>query len=119
MFNGYCSECRDCSSTEAHRADIKPYAFNYLSNSRWKRVENTGNTHCFPTRIPYTQSKLVTDNALNCSVTHYLPVYQSIQLIYQRESTRTFITAYQRSSTLKLHRIIVNQYKYYFTFRFM
>ena len=44
----------------------------------------------FSTRIPNSQSPLVTDNALNCSETH-LPVYQSIQLIYQREST--FITA--------------------------
>ena len=50
------------------------------------------------TRIPNSQTPLVTDNALNRSVTH-LPVYQLIQLIYQRESK--YIIAYQRSSALK------------------
>ena len=44
----------------------------------------------FSTRIPNSQSPLVIDNALNCSE-RPLPVHQSIQLIYQREST--FITA--------------------------
>ena len=44
----------------------------------------------FSTRIPNSQSKLVTDNALKCILTH-LPVYRSIQLIYQRVSTQLCI----------------------------
>ena len=54
------------------------------------RVENAVKTQVlrtvFSTRILNNKSPLVTDNALNCSDTH-LPVYESIQLIYQREST--------------------------------
>ena len=41
----------------------------YSSTSRWKHVENAGNTHClFSMRI----SNLVTDFALNCSLTHLI-----------------------------------------------
>ena len=49
-------------------------------------------------QIPNSQSLLITNNVLNYSVTR-LPFYQSIQLIYQRESK--YITAYQRRSALK------------------
>ena len=55
----------------------------------------------FSTLIPNSQSKLVTDNVLNCSVTH-LPVYQWIQLNYQCVS---------RQFHIELHSCIVNQYR--------
>ena len=51
----------------------------------------------FSMQILNGQSKLVTDNTLNCSVTN-LPVYQSIQPIYREPIS---IIAYQRSSALK------------------
>ena len=58
-------------------------AFLYLSNPHWQRVETQVIRTVFSTRIPNSQSPLITDNALKCSETHS-PVYQSIQLIYQR-----------------------------------
>ena len=56
----------------------------------------------FSTGISHiSQSKLVTNNALNCSVRH-LPVYQSIKRIYHRISTKFCI---------EMHWCIVHQYK--------
>ena len=56
----------------------------------------------FSMRILISQSPHVSDNALSYmySVTHlHVPVYQFIQLIYQRESI--YIIAHQRRSALK------------------
>ena len=73
------------SSALHYRLPICPSNIRF-ENAVKKQVIRT----VFSTRIPNSQSPLVIDNALNCSETH-LPVYQSIQLVYQREST--FITA--------------------------
>ena len=54
------------------------------SNSHSKHVKTQVLRTVFSTRIPNNQSSMVTDNALNCSVTH-LPVFQWIQLIKQRK----------------------------------
>ena len=73
------------SSALHYRLPVCPFRI-HVENAVKKQVSRT----VFSTRIPNSQSPLVTDNALNCSETH-LPVYQSIQLVYQRESA--FITA--------------------------
>ena len=68
-----------------YRLSICPFQIR-VENAEKPQVMRT----VFSTRIPNSQSPLFIDNALNCNETH-LPVYQSIQLIYQRELT--FITA--------------------------
>ena len=60
------------------------------------RVVNTGNTNLFSKQITNDQSKFLTDNAMNCAVIHS-PVNKSIQLICQREATRTSTPSNQNS----------------------